>query len=115
MDLAGLLGVSVPRVCQLVNPLEGFRLVIRPRQAGRRLALTNRGLTLLARRDRTSVGVAKWRWSVALEDADAPFEWRNVSGRRSRQLLRDMQHTAAVHGFIAALATQARDLGDRPA
>ena len=33
-DLAGLLGVSVPRASQLVNPLEGFRLVARPRHAG---------------------------------------------------------------------------------
>ena len=47
-DLAGLLGVSVPRATQLVNPMEGFRLVARPRHAGRRLALTDRGLTLLA-------------------------------------------------------------------
>ena len=110
-DLAGLLGVSVPRASQLVNPLEGFRLVARPRDAGRRLALTDRGLTLLARRDRTSVGVAKRRWSVAPEDAEAPFEWRNVSGGRSRQLLRNIEHTEAVHAFIAALARQAGFLG----
>ena len=110
-DLAGLLGVSVPRASQVVNPLEGFRLVARPRHAGRRLALTDRGLTLLARRDRTSVGVAKRRWSVAPEDADAPFEWRNLTGRRSRQLLRNIEHTAAVHGFLAALTAQAPLLG----
>ena len=83
----------------------------RPRHAGRRLALTDRGLTLLARRDRTSVGVAKRRWSIALEDADAPFEWRNLTGRRSRQLLRNIEHTAAVHGFLAALNAQAPLLG----
>ena len=110
-DLAGLLGVSVPRASQLDNPLEGFRLVARPRHAGRRLALTDRGLTLLARRDRTSVGVAKRRWSVAPEDADAPFEWRNLTGRRSRQLFRNIEHTAAVHGFLAALTAQAPLLG----
>ena len=34
--------------------------------------------------------------------------WRNVSGSRSRQLLRHLEHTRAVHGFLAALATQAR-------
>ena len=33
------------------------------------------------------------------------------SGRRSRQLLRNIEHTAAVHGFMAALAEQARSLG----
>ena len=32
-------------------------------------------------------------------------------GRRSRQLLRNIEHTAAVHGFMAALAEQARSLG----
>ena len=110
-DLAGLLGVSVPRASQLVNPLEGFRLVARPRHAGRRLALTDRGLTLLARRDRTSVGVAKRRWSIAPEDADAPFEWRNLTGRRCRQLLRNIEHTTAVHSFLAALSAQALLLG----
>ena len=110
-DLAGLLGVSVPRATQLVNPLEGFGLAARPRDAGRRLALTDRGLTLLARRDRTSVGMAKRRWSIAPEDGDAPFEWRNLTGRRSRQLLRNIDHTAAVHVFLAALTAQAPLLG----
>ena len=84
-DLAGLLGVSRPRVAQLINSLEGLGLVARPTDAGGRL-----GLALLARRDRTSVAVAIDRWSVALEDANGPAEWRNVSGRRSRQLLRNI-------------------------
>ena len=106
-ELAGLMGVSP----QSVIPLEGFGLAARPRDAGGRLALTDRGLALLARRDRTSVAVARKRWSVTLEDADAPFEWRNVTGRRSRQLLRNVEHTAAVHGFLAALAAQAPLLG----
>ena len=39
------------------------------------------------------------------------MDWRNVSGGRSRQLLRNLEHTAAVHGFLAALARQARALG----
>ena len=110
-DLAGLMGVSPQRASQLVNPLEGFGLAARPSEVGRRLALTDRGLTLLARRDRTSVGVAKKRWSFAPEDAEAPFEWRNVTGRRSRQLLRNLEHTDAVHGFLSALSTQAPLLG----
>ena len=103
-DLAGMLGVSPPRATQLVNPLEGFKLVERPRHAGGRLALTDRGLTLLARRDRTSVAVAKRRWSIAPKDEDAPFEWRNVTGGRSRQLFRNIEHTAAVHLFLTAQA-----------
>ena len=110
-ELAGLLGVSQPRASQLVHPLEGFGLVARPRDAGGRLALTDRGLALLVRRDRTSLGVAKKRWSMAPQDAQAPLAWRNVSGRRSRQLLRNIEHTASVHAFIAALTGQARLLG----
>ena len=110
-DLAGLLGVSVPKASQLVNPLEGFRLVARSSSAGMRLALTDRGLALLARRDRTSVGLARKRWSAAPEDPEAPFEWSNVAGRRGRQLLRNAEHTAAVHGFLAALTSQAPLLG----
>ena len=57
------------------------------------------------------MAVARKRWSVALEDAEGPFEWRNVTGRRGRQLLRNTEHTAAVHGFLAALAAQAPLLG----
>ena len=82
-DLAGLLGVSVPRASQLVNPLEGFRLVARPRDAGRRLALTDRGLTLLAQQGPH----LRRRGEEAVErrsrrTPNAPFEWRNVSGRQ---------------------------------
>ena len=107
-DLAGLLGVSDQRASKLTTILEGFGLAARATAAGRRLTLTDLGLATLARRDRTAVGGARKRWSAAPTDAG---DWRNVSGRRSRQLLRDMEHTAAVHGFIGALARQARDLG----
>ena len=89
---------------------------LRPRRRAsprldRRMALTDRGLSLLARRDRTSVGVAKKRWSIAVEDPRADFEWRNVAGRRGRQLLRNIEHTGAVHGFLADLTVQAPLLG----
>ena len=110
-ELAGIMGVSQPRASQLINPLEGFGLVARPREAGGRMALTDRGLALLARRDRTSLAVAKKRWSIAAEDARADYGWRNVSGRNGRQLLRNIEHTAAVHAFLAAMAGQARLLG----
>ena len=89
-DLAGLLAVSETRVSRLTNPLAGFGLVTRFPAAGGRLALTDRGLTCLARRDRASVGVARKRWSVAPIDDAKPMDWRNVSGRRSRQLLRNL-------------------------
>ena len=105
-DLAGLLGVSAPRASQLVNPLEGFGLVVRPVPGSGRLALTDRGLAMLARRDRTSVGVARKRWSIAPRAQKADYDWRSVTGGRSGQLLRNIEHTAAVHAFVAALARQ---------
>ena len=110
-ELAGLLDVSPQRDSNIVIPLEGFGLAASPRDAGGRLALTDRGLALLARRDRTSVAVARSRWSIAPEDPEGPLEWRNVTGRRTRQLLRNIEHTAAVHGFLATLTAQARLLG----
>ena len=110
-DVAGILGVSGTRVSQLLNPLEEHDLVTRVQAAGRRLALTDLGLAMLARRDRASVGVARKRWSVRTSDPHAPFSWHNISGRRSRQLLRYMEHTAAVHRFVASMACQARSAG----
>ena len=110
-ELASLMAVSTRRAAQLVNPLEGFGLVTSPIEGSGRLALTDRGVALLARRDRTSVAVARRRWSVAPLDYEAPLEWRNVTGGRSRQLLRNIEHTGAVHAFVAALATQAHALG----
>ena len=110
-DMAGLLGVSAARASQLTASLERFGLVSRAPDAGRRLALTDRGLGLLVRRDRASWGVARGRWSISPVDPGEPFSWRNVSGARSRQLLRNLAHTVAVHGFVAALAVQARSSG----
>ena len=110
-DLAGLMAVSETRVSRLMAPLEGFGLVAHVAAAGDRPALTDRGLALLARRNRASVGVARKRWSVAPIDPTMPLSWRNLSGGRVRQLLRNLEHTAAVHGFLAALARQSRALG----
>ena len=107
-DLAGLMAVSQPRVSRLLATLTAFGLVSLVRSAGRRLALTDEGLALLARRDRTAVGMARQRWSVSPLDTQSPATWRNVRGSRSRQLLRNLEHTQSVHGFIAALVKQAR-------
>ena len=106
-DLAGMLGVSPQRASQVVIPLEALKLVVRPRESGGRLALTDRALAMLARRDRTSLSMARGRWSAAPLFPGAPFEWTNVAGGRSRQLLRNLEHTAAVHSFLAAMTTQA--------
>ena len=110
-DLAGLMGVSEARGSHILANLESLGLVARVAAARGRPALTDQGLSLLARRDRTSVGVARKRWSAEPADPRKPLDWRNVSGGRSRQLLRNIQHSAAVHGFLAALAKQARGLG----
>ena len=54
------------------------------------------------------MGAARNRWSVSSPDLQAPPGWRGVSGGRSRQLLRNIDHTDAVHWFAAVLARQAR-------
>ena len=106
-DLAGMLGVSHQRASQVVIPLEALKLVVRHPETGGRLALADRALALLARRDRTSLSMAKGRWSAAPLFPGAPFDWTNVAGKQSRQLLRNLEHTAAVHSFLAAMTTQA--------
>ena len=111
-DLAGLLGVSPQRASQLLLRLEEFDLATRTLVAGRRrLVVTDRGLALIARRDRASVGAVRKRWSAASIEPHESLDWRNVSGSRSRQLLRNLEHTEAVHGFVAALGRQARERG----
>ena len=109
--LRRLMGVSRARLYQIMAPPAGAGLIRRVAAGGRRLALSDRGLALLARRDRAAVGAARKRWSVAPIEPGAPDDWRNVSGRVSRQLLRNVEHTGAVHAFIAALVQQARSLG----
>ncbi|MCY3559225.1 MAG: replication-relaxation family protein [Chloroflexi bacterium] len=106
--LAPLLGVARRRVSKLTAELERLDLLTAPRIDGkRRLVLSDRGLALLARRDRASVGAARKRWSAGLIEPEGPLEWRNLRGRRTRQLLRNLTHSEAVHGFLAALADQA--------
>ena len=104
-----LLGIKRSRLSQVTIRLTELGLLLSVNVDGqRRLALSDRGLVMLARRDRTSVGDARKRWSATLLDAGAPLDWRNVAGTRTRQLLRNVEHTAAVHAFIAALSRQAR-------
>ena len=108
--LGALLGLKRSRLSEVLLRLGEMDLVFDDVVEGqRRVAVTDRGLSVLAHRDRTSLGVAKDRWSVAPMAPDAHLDWRNVSGRSSRQLLRTIEHTDAVHGFLAALAEQARE------
>ncbi len=107
--VGAVMGLKRSRLAGVVARLRKLRLIVGASIEGRRrLAVTDRGLAILARRDRTSVGAARKRWSVTSIDDVKPLTWRNVSGRRSRQLLRNVEHTEAVHGFIAALSRQAR-------
>ena len=110
--LGELLGVQRSRLSQLLQRLQELGLAVDAVVEGcRRLVLTDRGLAILARRDRGAVGTARQRWSTTPLDRGAPFSWRNVSGARSRQLLRNVEHTDAVHWFGAVLARQARSQG----
>ena len=107
--LGSLLGVARRRVSQLSARLERLDLLRSRRIDGqRRHTLSDRGLTLLARQDRASVGAARKRWSANLLDPEQPLEWRNLQGRKTRQLLRNLTHTEAVHRFLATLAEQSR-------
>ena len=109
VHLEQFLGVNPSRVSQVLVRLKSLGLATPVKAEGRRcLVLSDRGLGLLARRDRSAVGAARQRWSAAPKDPDAPLDWRNVHGSRSRQLLRNLDHTQAVHWFLAVLADQSR-------
>ena len=117
-ELQGLLGVSKMRVSQLLARLVDGRLVERIVVGRRRrLGLSDWGLATLARRDRTWVGRMRQQWSVATTDdagdAGDPEWWRRVWGRRSRLLARNMEHTDAVHRFLARMSGQAGQRGYR--
>ena len=108
-DLEGLLGVSGARMSHLTARLRLLGLVSAvPAGTRHRLCLSDRRLTLLARRDRSAVGAALKRWSLSPIDPQFAISWRNVTGTHSRQLIRNLEHTEAVHQFIAALCRQAR-------
>lgn len=107
--LGALMGVRRSRTSQLLDRLRNLGIVERFRTpGGPAVAVTDRGVALVGRRDRVSVGALKKRLSVARCNADNGPEWRAVQGRRSRQLLRNVEHTRAVHSFLAMIARQAR-------
>ena len=109
VHLEQFLGVNPSRVSQVLVRLKSLGLATPVIAEGRRCpVLSDRGLGLLARRDRSSVGAARQRWSATPLDPAAPLDWRNVHGSRSRQLLRNLDHTQAVHWFLAVLADQSR-------
>ena len=107
-----LVGVGARRLAQLLQRPTELELVRAVMIAGRRrLVLTEAGIGLQARRDRTSVGAARKRWSPRPRtpaEPGAAFDWRDVVGRRVRQLVRNLDHTESVHWWSAMLAEQAR-------
>ena len=110
--LADLLDCSQRRSRQVLNALTRHRLVVTHRVDRRsRLALSDAGIVHIARRDRAAIGTAKQRWSVEPQESDRPFGWRTLVGARSRQLLRHLKHTEAVHRFVSQVARQASERG----
>ena len=109
--VATMLGLGRSRLSETLQRLDDLDLLAAAGGGTRRLAPGDRALAVLARRDRSAANLARKRWSAAPHDPATPLTWRNVTGRRSRQLLRNLPHSEAVHGFLAALAAQARASG----
>ncbi len=107
-NLARLIGLQPSRLSHVTGPLTAAGLLEIVSIGGRRLVLSDHALGMLARRDRTAVGMARKRWSITLSDLALPPTWRNISGRRVRQLLRHIEHTDAVHNYLAFTAERAR-------
>ena len=109
--VATMLGLGRSRLSETLQRLDDLDLLAGAGGGSRRLVPGDRALAVLARRDRSAANLARRRWSAAPRDPATPLTWRNVSGSRSRQLLRNLPHSEAVHGFLAALAAQARASG----
>ncbi len=113
-DLGTLLGVSKMRVSQNLVRLVKGNIVSRTNSERKGyLALTDWGLAVLARRDRTAVGRLRKQWSAEPSKSGESLSWRNIAGRRSGQLARNLEHTEAVHWFISQVAAQAKKQGFR--
>ncbi len=109
--LADLLACGQRRTSQILKRLAHSNFICRQNAGGGpRLALSDAGISHIAHRDRSAVGIAKQRWGVAPVEPDSPMHWRNVNGARSRQLLRHLKHTESVHWFIARLAKQSAEV-----
>ena len=110
-NLRILLDLNSTWLSEILGRLGERGLLKRFYVGGIRLALTDRGLGLLARRDRASVGTTRRRWSISESGGDLSHMWYKVPGRRIRQLLRHIGHTDAVHSYLASMAVSARRQG----
>ena len=106
--LRELLDHKPSRFSQIGTRLKEARLIHVFRMDGNRLALTDHALGLLARRDRAAVGVARQRWSMGDVGPGPYIDWRDIPGRQIRQLLRHIDHTDAVHTYLASTIASAR-------
>ena len=107
--IPSLLGITPKHVSKVISRLNRFGLVAeRTGRLETSLALSDQALRYIAQKDRIPVHLTLRRWSTAPIDPTAPFHWRNVVGTRARQLLRDMEHTEAVHDFLAQLGNEVR-------
>ncbi len=111
--LAQMLAVNRSRLHQIIQRLRNLGVADMVRAgSGSSLVLTDRGMAYLARRDRASVGAALRRWSAAsFGNGCESSDWREVRGSRSRQLLRNLEHTRSVHGFLAEMVRQSPQTG----
>ena len=110
-NLRALLGLRSSRFSQIASRLREAALIRTLSLSGHRLVPSDRALGMLAHRDRTSVGVARQRWSAGDFAAGNLLDWRGVPGRRLRQLLRHIEHTNAVHAYLASTILSARSEG----
>ena len=110
-NLRALLGLKPSRFSQIAARLKEADLIRTISLNGHRLVPSDRALGMLARGDRTSVGVARRRWSDGEVAGRKLVDWRRVPGRRLRQLLRHIEHTNAVHTYLASTITSARSEG----
>lgn len=112
-QLAELLDCGQRRTSRILSWLEKSQLVASRHVHGKpRVVLSDAGIAQIARRDRTAVAIAKQRWSTESREpveSGQPLIWRNISGARSRQLLRHLEHTESVHWLIAQVAKQAAE------
>ena len=102
--LAGLMGgVTRRRANQVLNSLTGHFLVFTD---GQRHALTDEGLSYLARRDRAAVGPMMGRWSARKRlrrNTTTPV----YAGTALRAIASQMEHHDAITGFAAMLSAEA--------
>ena len=103
-QLGGLMGgVSDRRANQALGPLRKRGLV---RRDGNALALTDEGLTALARRDRAAVGRTLDRWT-AERDASGRYV-----GTALRAIASQREHQQGIAEFFDMLCSQAEYSGD---